>query len=148
MRIGGFDLQFTHGCEDTDFFAMIAKLGPIVYVPQVVCNIRKGHESLTKDRSAMHASRCIYFKKHLILIDKKQSELKENLRRRLRGSIEWVTLQLLEKKPIGVLGYLREYRSVLGTRHFLLFLIAVALKFPIRFLFLYLNRLNLIKDHL
>jgi glycosyltransferase involved in cell wall biosynthesis len=97
IRMGGFDLQFTHGCEDTDFFARIARLGPIVYVPQVVCYIRKGHVSLTKDRSAMHASRCIYFKKHLRLIDKNQSELKENLRRRLRGSLEWVTLQLPEK---------------------------------------------------
>jgi GT2 family glycosyltransferase len=134
IRMGGFDLQFTHGCEDTDFFARIAKLGPIVYAPQVVCYCRRGHVSLTTDRAAMHASRCIFFRKHLRLIDKNQSDLKENLRRRLRGSLEWLTMQTLQKKSIDCFVYMKGYRSVLGTRHFLLYLASVAMKIPFRLL--------------
>jgi glycosyltransferase involved in cell wall biosynthesis len=130
IRLGGFDLQFTHGCEDTDFFARIAKLGPIVYVPQVVCYCRRGHVSLTADRAAMHFSRCIYFKKHLSLIDKNQSELKENLRRRLRGSLEWLTIHTLQKKSIDFFVYMKGYRSVLGARHYLLYLASITLKIP------------------
>jgi glycosyltransferase involved in cell wall biosynthesis len=138
MRVKGFDTQFTHGCEDTDFFASIAKLGSIIYVPTVVCYCRKGHASLTQDRMAMHASRCIYFKKHLSIIDQKQRELRQNLRRRLKGSLEGVTLKLLfEGKRKHCLNLVLEYRTALGVRHFLMYLISIVLKFPIRYLSYY-----------
>jgi GT2 family glycosyltransferase len=64
FKIGGFDCDFVHGCEDTDFFARLAKLGPILFLPHVLCYYRNGHFSLTKDRYAMNYSRCVLFGKN------------------------------------------------------------------------------------
>jgi hypothetical protein len=80
----------------------------------------------------MHSSRCIYFKKHLGLIGKNQNELRENLRKRLRGSLEWITFQPVNERSMHAFFYLNEYRAVLGTKHFLMYLIAIILKYPIR----------------
>ena len=68
QRVGWFDEGFQR-CADTDFFARLARLGPLVYVPRVVAWYRRGHESRWSSNAANNLI-CEYnnlklFEKHL-----------------------------------------------------------------------------------
>lgn len=67
-RIGWFDEGFPRNF-DTDFFARLAQLGPIVYVPRTVAYYRRGHASRWSDNIGNNLL-CEYgnfmlFEKHL-----------------------------------------------------------------------------------
>jgi len=134
-RIGWFDVRFFYGCEDTDFFLRIGELGPIVHVPEVVCYFRRGHESLTKDRTLMHYSRFLYFEKHLKWLAGRENEFREMLRTRLRNSMEYITFHedRYKKRPKGVPNdYVERGFALLGLKHRLLYRWTTLIKFPIR----------------
>jgi len=81
--IGWFDAAFSHAAEDKDFFARLARLGPVAYVPEVVSLVRRGHASLTRN-----SARTEYFA--LKLYDK---HLRELARDGQRGSALYRRLQ-------------------------------------------------------
>ncbi len=82
-RVDWFDDSFFHACEDTDFFAKLAGLGPMVYVPEVVSHYRVNHDSLSRKRVKMAYSQSLLMKKHLQAGAKNDSELKARLQQRL-----------------------------------------------------------------
>ena len=86
-RIGWFDTIFTHGCEDTDFFARLAALGPIVYVPKVLAYYRRGHVSLSNNNLLMEYSRFLLFEKHLKLNRNERKDLHNCLKYRMLSSL-------------------------------------------------------------
>lgn len=90
-RIGWFDKRFFHGCEDTDFFARMGMLGQIVYTPTVVSYCRRGHDSLTRNNIKMYYSRFLYFEKHINNLSDLQIDLKNNLRIRMRHTMEMIS---------------------------------------------------------
>ena len=89
-RIGWFDTRFFHACEDTDFFARLGQLGPIVYVPEVVSYYRCGHSSLCKKRGIASYNRLLLFEKHLGALKAEQRDLKKRLQFRLRQILKQI----------------------------------------------------------
>ena len=134
-RIGWFDLRFFHGCEDTDFFLRISELGPIVYVPEVVCYYRRGHKSLTKEAIFMQYSRFLYLEKHLKLLSRDDNEIREMLRSRLRYSMGYITFhkKRYKKQLKGVPNdYVKRGLKLFSTKHYLLYRWTTLIKHPIR----------------
>ncbi len=64
-RIGWFDETFRYAAEDKDFFARLAQLGPVVYVPEVVSLVRRGHASLTHNSMRTEYWAMHLYRKHL-----------------------------------------------------------------------------------
>ncbi|WP_173179497.1 glycosyltransferase family 2 protein [Desulfosarcina ovata] len=136
ISVGGFDPRFTHGCEDTDFFARIANLGLVVYLPKIVCFSRKGHSSLTTNQLAMHVSRCIFFAKHIRMLSKNNFGLKDNLRFRMRGSLEYVAVNKSHNnhcnKSLHAIYSAWRYRKELGVKQLYLYYLRIMAKLCIR----------------
>ena len=83
-RIGWFDSgRFFHACSDTDFYARLGKLGPVVYMPKVVSLYRMGHAQIWGNRLLSEYSRFLLFEKHLA--ETGDVLLKERLSERLFG---------------------------------------------------------------
>jgi glycosyltransferase involved in cell wall biosynthesis len=89
-RITWFDPRFFHSCEDTDFFARLGQLGPIVYLPEIVCYYRKGHSSLIKNNLLTAYSRLLLFEKHLISLNPEQKDLKKRLQDRMLSILKQI----------------------------------------------------------
>lgn len=134
-RIGWFDSKFFYGCEDTDFFLRISELGPIIHVPKIVCYVRRGHESLTKDRVLMNYSRFLLFEKHLKSLTRKENGLKEMLSKLLRNSMEYITYykDSNTKAPKGLQNdYVERGLKLFSFKHHLLYRWTTLIKHPIR----------------
>ena len=142
-RIGWFDSRFFYACEDTDFFLRISELGPIIQVPDIVCYIRRGHESLTADSIPMQYSRFLLFEKHLKSLARGKDGLKEKLSTLLRYSMEYIAYY---KDGNTILSnrlqndYAKRGLKLLSLKHCLLFRWATLIKHPIRrFLYTFLK---------
>ena len=85
-RLAWFDERFFHACEDTDFFARCAALGPIVYVPEVVSLYRKG-PGLSATSVLQKYSRFLLFEKHIQETAGQDDALHRHLQNRLLGSL-------------------------------------------------------------
>ena len=92
QRIGWFDKQFQNASEDKDFFARLACLGPIVYVPKVVSHYRIGNESLTKNEISVACAQIQLFEKHLNLLEDSQEMLRKRLELRILLSLKKIAL--------------------------------------------------------
>jgi len=87
-RIGWFDSErFFHACSDTDFFARLGALGPILYVPQIVSYYRTGHPSIWDKEFLSEYSRFLLFEKHLQLLNTGDVELRERLQKRMLSTL-------------------------------------------------------------
>ncbi len=82
-RIGWFDERFLYASEDKDFFARLARLGPVVYVPEVVSYYRRGHDSLTAQSIRREYGSLFMFKKHLEMAGSDHEALRRQLRSRI-----------------------------------------------------------------
>ena len=91
-RIGWFDTQFFHACSDTDFFARLGQLGPIIYVPEVVSYYRWGHSSIWKKRVLASYSRLLLFAKHYGSLKAEQRDLKKRLKSRMLQTLKRIAL--------------------------------------------------------
>jgi glycosyltransferase involved in cell wall biosynthesis len=136
-RVGWFDSRFFYGCEDTDFFLRISKLGPIVYVPEIVCYIRRGHVSLTADRIAMQYSRFLLFEKHLKSLTRKKDGLEDLLGKLLRNSMEFITYNKYKDSNTKVSkelqnNYVQRGLKLLSLKHYLLYRWTTLIKHPVR----------------
>ena len=88
-RAGWFDdARFTHACSDTDFFARLALLGPVVYVPRIVSYYRIGHAQIWAKELLCEYSRFLLMEKHLSMDGKSTAAFKKRLRERLLGAME------------------------------------------------------------
>jgi glycosyltransferase involved in cell wall biosynthesis len=83
-RIGWFDQDFIYACSDADFFARLARLGPIVYIRKIVSYYRRGHRALWSNQLRADYSRLQLFEKHLTLLNAKDDLLRRRLLYRLR----------------------------------------------------------------
>ena len=68
-----FDPYFFYACSDTDFFARLSRLGPIVYVPKIVSYYRFGHSSIWNEKLPAVYSRFLLFEKHIKSVDDSRS---------------------------------------------------------------------------
>jgi glycosyltransferase involved in cell wall biosynthesis len=116
-RIGWFDENFTYACSDADFFARLARLGPIVYVREVVSYYRRGHTAVWSNQLRADYSRLQLFQKHLALVSDEHSEVRKRLLCRLREMLVAVERQQragvqLQDARLGA--YFKEGVSLLG----------------------------------
>jgi len=87
-RIGWFDDHFLYASEDKDFFARLAHLGPIVYVPEIVSYYRRGHASLTAQAIRLEYGSLFMFKKHLEMAGSNHEALRQRLRSRISMALK------------------------------------------------------------
>lgn len=87
-RINWFDTKFMVGSEDKDFYARLALLGPIVYLPEVVTYYRRGHESMTKKPFLIAFSQVMLWEKHLASFPAESGDLRRRLQDRLLQALK------------------------------------------------------------
>jgi glycosyltransferase involved in cell wall biosynthesis len=134
-RIGWFDRRFFHACEDTDFYWRLARLGAIVYVPDIVSYYRKGHQSLISNRLLWQYSRFLLFEKHLQMLAKKEKQFKKVLQRRLRRTIENIVFLAADEATTPELitsDLIKRGEELLGLKDYLLHRWAIDCKIPLR----------------
>lgn len=101
-RIDWFDAQYKKACEDKDFFARMGRLGPIVYVPQIVSHYRRGHCSLTSDRVLTALQTLEFLKNHLNYSRRKNRKLYKRIQFRI--FIELIKIAFLESNGVKIAG--------------------------------------------
>lgn len=134
-RVGWFDTRFFHGCEDTDFFARIASLGPILYLPEIVSFCRVGHNSLTAESILMGYSQFLIFEKHLNLTSSDKEEMQLRLQFRLLKAMKKIAFCESKgfKKPSSIpADYQDRGLSLLPFAKRLQFRWSTLIKFPLR----------------
>lgn len=137
-RVGWLDTRFSRS-SDTDFFARLGQLGPIVYVPQVVAYYRTGHARMWSD-DAGNSLVCEYnsfmlYEKHLKSLVKGQRELRNKLRSRMLSTLNRLAFlrDNYDKVPAPVNGdYVRRGLALLGIKERLLYKWYVKVKLPLR----------------
>ena len=87
-KVGWFDRQYRFAAEDKDFFARLGRLGPVVYVPEVVSLYRRGHASLTRDGQRTFSSQLLLFTNHLKELDPKRKRFRKRLQWRILGTLK------------------------------------------------------------
>ena len=88
QRVGWFNSKYKYASEDKDFFARLANLGPIVYVPEIVSYYRQGHTTLTSNSLRVTCSQLLLFKDHLILLAKENEVIGKRLKERILISLK------------------------------------------------------------
>lgn len=134
-RIGWFDIRFTYACSDADFFARLSKLGPIVYVKEVISYYRRGHTAIWSNELLATYSRLQLFEKHITSMDAKNKKL----RRRLQDRIRMALIKIAFYKSIGIKvddsilkDYINRGFSLLGLKDRLTYRWHTWVKYPIR----------------
>jgi len=82
-QINWFDEQYRYASEDKDFFSRLGKLGPVVYVPEVVSYYRRGHISLTSNYLRARYNKIKFLENHLLKLDSNENVLKNRLKFRI-----------------------------------------------------------------
>lgn len=134
-RIGWFDPQFRYASEDKDFFARLARLGPIVYVPKVVSYYRRGHGSMTANTIRTEYGSLFLFHKHMQSLDSSQEILRSRLEWRILTALKRITLYRNQgvELPAGVPdNYLDTWLSELKPGNRLRYHWYASIKLPLR----------------
>jgi glycosyltransferase involved in cell wall biosynthesis len=134
-NIGWFDTRFSHACEDTDFFARFGKIGPIVYVPQVVSYYRRAHISQTSQSERFSYSKFLLLEKHLLSMEADQTELKKRLRFRMLKTLKRLARHNSNAlKPAASVptGHLKNKMALLGLKNYLAYTWFTQIKIPLR----------------
>ncbi len=124
--IGWFDPQFRLAAEDKDFYARLARLGPAVYVPEVVSYLRRdpAHESVTGDEMRTAYFSMLLYRKHLQTARQEDRRLFLRLQQRLRKSLEQIDRRArVEALPTEFLqpGFLDAWLPLIGMRERLVY---------------------------
>ena len=137
-RIGWFDARFFHACSDTDFFARLGQLGPIVYVPQVVSYYRWGHSSIWKKRGLALYSRFMLFEKHITSIGAERKDLQKRLKCRMLQTLKQIARYQSEGDMANSLpaDYLRKGLSLLESKDRIAYRCYTSVGLPLRRLIL------------
>ncbi len=134
-RIGWFDTRFFHACEDTDFFARCAQLGPIVYVPKVVSLYRRQQGALTDNSVLLAYSWFLLFEKHLLSIKAEQKDLKTRLQFRMLQVVKQLAIhdsKGLKRPPSVPTNYFNKKLPLLGLKHYFAYAWFTQIKLPLR----------------
>ena len=134
-RIGWFDTRFFHACEDTDFFARCAQLGPIVYVPKVVSFYRRQQGSLSGNKILLLYSWFLLFEKHLLSIKAEEKDLRKQIQFRILQTLKQLAIHDSKgsELPSSVTrDYLNKSVSLLGMRNYLEYIWFAQIKLPLR----------------
>ncbi len=132
-KIGWFDTRYSHACEDTDFFARLGKLGPFVYVPEVVSLYRREHQSQSSNSPLLAYSRLQLFEKHLLSMGPEQTVLKKRVQWRMLNTLKQLAKHKSSgwKPDIPVLpGDLENKTALLGLKHYLAYTWFSRIKLP------------------
>lgn len=135
-RIGWFDHEFRYACSDADFLARLGRLGPVVYVRQVVSYYRRGHAALWADDVRTSCSRIQLWDKHLGLIGADNPALSARLHERIRAAA--VTLERTRQRGEGTPGqfdldvWIRRALTLLPAVQRLQFDFQARIKLPLR----------------
>jgi len=134
-RIGWFDTRFFHACEDTDFFARCAQLGPIVYVPKIVSFYRRQQGSLSSNKILLLYSWFLLFEKHLLSIKAEEKDLRKQLQFRILQTLKQLAIH--KSKGSGLPSSvskdrLKEAKSLLGLKNYLVYVWFAQIKLPLR----------------
>jgi glycosyltransferase involved in cell wall biosynthesis len=116
-KIGWFDPELRYASEDKDFFARLARLGPIAYVPQVVSHYRRGQASLTQNSLRTEYGSMILFRKHLAMLTPRQHVFARRLRSRILSALERMAMDQQAGVPLPEhipYDYPREWLPMLG----------------------------------
>lgn len=137
-RIHWFDSRFRYAAEDKDFFARLAKLGPVVYIPKVVSYYRRGHASLTQETIVKETQKILLFEKHFKLLTSNQTKLLKRLRFRTLLSL----LRIERARDSGKMPtesvpvhYLKNGKALLGVRERLIYFGTTKIKMPLSKIF-------------
>ncbi len=90
--INWFDPRFFYACSDTDFFARLAQLGTVVYVPNNVSHYRSGHSSIWHNKITATYSRFLLIEKHLEISRHENMVLAKRLKTRLRTILKQLAI--------------------------------------------------------
>jgi len=121
-RVGWLDTRFSRS-SDTDFFGRLGKLGPVVYVPQVVAYYRSGHARMWSDDTGnslvCEYSGFLLYEKHLKSLRIDQDEMRKRLQSRMLHTLKSLAFlsSYCEKVPeIISRDYLCRGLSLLGMK--------------------------------
>lgn len=89
-RIGWLDTDFRYSASDKDFYARLARLGPIVYVPEVMCYIRRGHASIWDNKFRALYGKIQLLEKHLSLIGHGEKRIRDRLQTQMLHTLRQV----------------------------------------------------------
>jgi len=134
-RIGWFDTRFFHSCEDIDFFARCSQLGPIVYVPKVVSFYRRQQDSLSGDKILLSYSWFLFAEKHLLSMKAEEKDLRKQLKFQILKILKRLAIQNSTDSglPSSISkDRIREAKSLLGPRNYLVYAWFVQIKLPLR----------------
>lgn len=134
-RVGWFDsARFFHGCSDTDFFARLGRLGPIVYVPKIVSYYRMGHNQIWGNSLLGEYSRFLLLEKHLKEQSCKGGEMAERLRFRLLGVLRKMAFLRADGHdlpPSVSSDYVRRAFGIMGLRQRMAYRFYAGLRLPV-----------------
>lgn len=124
--IGWFDPQFRFAAEDKDFFARLARLGPVVYVPEVVSYLRRDpdHVSVTGNEMRTAYFSLLLYQKHLRIAQEEDRLLFRRLQERMRKNLEQIDARSrIETLPAEYFppGCVEEWLSQVGLRERLVY---------------------------
>ncbi len=136
--INWMDTRFSRS-SDTDFFARLGKLGPIVYVPKAVTYYRRGHGQMwsntTENRLLCERNDFLLFEKHLNL-SHGQKEMRARLRKRMlftMKSIAYLSSIICKKRAEMVMAdYAKRGLRLLGKKERLSYAWYVNARLPLR----------------
>lgn len=134
-RIGWFDIRFTYACSDADFFARLSKLGPIVYVREVISYYRRGHTAIWSNELLATYSRLQLFEKHITSMDARNKKLRKKLQDRIRMAL--IKIAFYKSRGIKVddsilKDYIDKGISLIGLKDRLTYRWHTWVKYPIR----------------
>lgn len=135
-RIDWFDsATFFHACSDTDFFARLGQLGPIVYLPKIVSYYRMGHAQIWGNSFLSEYSRFLLFEKHLKAENGSRNKLKQQLQLRILGVLQQTAN--LRRSGVAVSSsvpndFVSRGLALLGARKKLSYWFHTGLRLPVR----------------
>lgn len=134
-KIGWFNPNYSHASEDKDFLARLGRLGPVVYVPEIVSYYRRGHASMTNKNISAIYSKLILLSNQLKSINSSNNRLKKRLQFRILLTLKRLALfktgelSLPDTIPVN---YLHEGLSLLNISDRLRYKWYVTVKLPLK----------------
>ena len=122
-QINWFDGQYRFASEDKDFFSRLGKLGPAVYVPEIVSYYRRGHISLTSNYLRVRYNKISFLENHLKKLESNERILKKRLKFRIyqelirlsyyngdKGSMRKIIPENFTKEKLTFVGYILKFK--------------------------------------
>ena len=134
-KIDWFDSNFKYACSDADFLARLGKLGPIVYLREIVSYYRRGHSAIWNDELRANISRLQLWSKHIELMGSDQIELRKQLQKRMRSALNTIAREKGQKTDFDekvVTHYVEKALSQLGSKERLLHNWYARVKLPLK----------------